>query len=228
MASAPSQSLSPMWNTIGGPEAGKVYHSMKNNIRWIVPALIIFVSLTLLLWGFLPSRRETVSTSLAIPAGMPALPEARTIHFTYSPVMRLGDSQVVELKLSADGGLDGANVYEETNVIVEARLEFEGADARPADLVSATLDEGGAPTFYWEVTPRGVGEARGTVWLYLRFVPKSGGEETRGPVSAQLVAIRSKSMLGRTGSEARLLGVVGGLIGLALLIPAARGRSKSQ
>jgi hypothetical protein len=213
-----------MWNTIGSPEAGKVNHSMKNNIRLIVSALFISVSLTFLLWGFLPSRRETVSTPLAIPAGMPALSEARTIHFTYSPVTRLGDSQVVELNLSAEGGLDGANVYEETNVIVEARLEFEGADARPADLVSAALDEGGAPTFYWEVTQREVGEARGTVWLYLRFVPKAGGEETRGPVSAQLVAIRSKSMLGRTGSEARVLGVVGCLVGLGILVLRRRAK----
>lgn len=201
---------------------------MKNNIRWIVSGLFISVSLTLLLWGFLPSRRETVSTPLAIPAGMPALPEARTIHFTHLPQTRLGDSQVMELNLSADGNVDDVNVYEEYNVIVEARLELEGAEARPAELVSAALAEGAAPTFYWEVTPREEGEARGTVWLYLRFVPKEGGEEIRQPVSAQLVAIRTKSMLGRTGSEARVGGVVGCIVGCVLLILATRGRSKSQ
>lgn len=200
---------------------------MKNKIQWALCMLLLMVSVPLLVWGFLPPRRETVLTSLLIPAGMPALPEARTIHVTYAPVTRLGDSQVVELNLSADGGLGGANLYEEYNVIVEARLELDGADARPADLVSAALAEGASPTFYWEVTQREVGEARGTMWLYLRFAPKAGGEETRGPVLAQLVSVRSKSMLGRTGSEARVLGVVGGLVGLMLMVLAARRSPKS-
>ena len=199
---------------------------MKKKLQVSLALVLLAISLPMLAWGFIPSHRETVSTPLAIPAGMPALPEARTIHVTYAPVARLGDSQVVELNLSADGNVDGVNIYDAYNVIVEARLELEGAEARPADLVSAALAEGAAPTFYWEATPREVGEARGTVWLYLRFVPKAGGEEARGPVLAQLVAIRTKSMLGRTGSEARALGVVGGLIGLALLILSARGRAK--
>lgn len=198
---------------------------MMKKIQFVLSLALIAFSLPLLAWGFIPPRRETVSTPLLIPAGLPALPEARTIHVTYAPVTRLGDSQVVELNLSADGDEDGANIYEEYNVIVEARLELEGADARPADLVSAALAEGTAPTFYWEVTQREVGEARGTVWLYLRFVPKADGGETRGPVLAQRVEARSRSVLGRTGSEARLGGVVGGLIGLALLILAARESS---
>ena len=200
---------------------------MIKKIQISLSFILIAISLPLLAWGFIPPRRETIATSLAIPLGMPALPETRTIHVTYAPVSRVGDSQVVELNLSADGGLDGANIYEEYDVIVEARLELEGADVRPADLVSAALAEGAAPTFYWEVTQREVGEARGTAWLYLRFAPKAGGEETRGPVLAQFVAIRTKSMLGRTGSEARALGVVGGLVGLVLLALAARRSSKS-
>lgn len=201
---------------------------MIKKTRLIVAVIFIAVSMPLLAWGFLPPRRETVSTPLAMPAGMPSLPEARTLAFTFSPVMRLGDSQVAELNLSADDSLDIPNVYEEYNVFVEARLDLEGGEARPAELVGTALTEGGAPTFYWEVTQRDAGTARGTLWLYLRFVPKAGGEEIRQPVSAQLVEVRSRSMLGRTGSEARVGGVVGGIVGCILLILAARGRSKSQ
>ncbi|MBI5932646.1 MAG: hypothetical protein HY867_02975 [Chloroflexi bacterium] len=197
---------------------------MMKKIQFALSLALIVFSLPMLAWGFIPPRRETVSTPLLIPADLPALPEARTIHVTYAPVTRLGDSQVVELNLSADGDVDGENVYEEYNVIVEARLELEGADARPADLVSAALARGASPTFYWEVTQREAGAARGTVWLYLRFVPKAGGEEARGPVLAQRVEARSRSVLGRTGSEARMGGVVGLFIGVGMGILSARGR----
>jgi hypothetical protein len=199
---------------------------MMKKIQFALSLALIVFSLPMLAWGFIPPRRETVSTPLLIPAGMPALPEARAIHVTYAPVTRLGDSQVVELNLSADGGVDGADLYEEYNVIVEARLELEGADARPADLVSAALAEGTSPTFYWEVTQREAGAARGTVWLYLRFVPKAGGPagETRGPVLAQRVEARSRSVLGRTGSEARVWGIVGLVIGAGVGILSFRGR----
>ena len=94
----------------------------------------------------------------------------------------------------------------------------------PADIVSTALVEGGDATFYWEVNPRETGDLRGTVWLYLRLVPKAGGEEMRQPVSAQLIEISSKSVLGRTGSEARAAGVVGLIVGLALGIPFIRRR----
>lgn len=198
---------------------------MPGKIRLTLSVILFIFSLSLLAWGFIPPRRETVFTPLAMPAGMPALPEARMIRLTYAPVSRLGDAQKVELNLSADGG---AVLDEEYNIIVEARLEFEGADVRPAGLVSATLAEGASPTFYWEVTQREAGEADGMIWLFLRFTPKAGGEETRGPVLAQWMATRSRSMLGRTGSEARALGVAGSLIGLALLISTPRGRSGSQ
>jgi hypothetical protein len=70
------------------------------------------------------------------------------------------------------------------------------------------------------VNPREAGELRGTVWLYLRLVPKAGGPagETRQPVSAQLIGISSKSVLGRTGSQARILGVIGFIVGLMMIL----------
>ncbi len=181
--------------------------------------VFILVSLPLLSWGFWPPHRETVILPLLPAAGMPSLPEARTIRLMFSPVMRAGDSQIVELNLSADGDAGDASLYEEFNVIVEARLDLPFANVRPADVVSTALAEGGAATFYWEVNPREEGELSGTVWLYLRLVPKAGGAEVRQPVSAQLIGIRSKSVLGRTGTEARVLGVVGLIIGLAMGIP---------
>jgi hypothetical protein len=184
---------------------------------WLVLASVFLsISLPLLVWGFWPPRRETVTLPLLPAPGMLSLPEARTIYLTFSPVMRAGDAQIIELNLSADGEAGDASLYEEYNVIVEARLYLLFADVRPANIVSTALAEGGAATFYWEVNPREVGELRGTVWLYLRLVPKAGGEEMRQPVSAQLIEISSKSVLGRTGTEARAAGVIGSILGLVL------------
>ena len=180
---------------------------------WLVLAMVcLAVSLPLLVWGFWPPHREMVTVPLVVPAGMPSLADGRMIRLTFSPAMRAGDSQIVELNLSA--GEAGGGVDEGYRVITEARLELPLANVRPAEVVSAALVEGSGATFYWEVTPRETGDLSGTVWLYLRFVPKTGGEGTRQPVSAQLIGVSTRSMLGRTGSQARVAGVVGGLIGL--------------
>jgi len=199
---------------------------MKIKIRLMLAFVFLLVSLPLLVWGFWPPRRETVVLPLLPAPGMPSLPEARTIRLEFSPVMRAGDSQIVELNLTADGEAADTSLYEEYRVIAEARLELPFANVRPADIVSTALGQGGAATFYWEVTPREQGVSRGTAWLYLRLVPQAGGPagETRGAVSAQSVAIRSRSVLGRTGSQARAMGVVGSLVGLWLGFPFLRTR----
>ena len=143
---------------------------MKQTFRLFLSLLFLSVSLPLLVWGFLPPRRETVVLPLLPAPGMPSLPEARTIRLEFSPVMRAGDSQIVELNLTADGEAADTSLYEEYRVIAEARLELPFANVRPADIVSTALGQGGAATFYWEVTPREQGVSRGTAWLYLRLV----------------------------------------------------------
>jgi hypothetical protein len=192
---------------------------MKRNLLLILALVCLGFSISLLMWGFWPPRRETVTVPLTLPAGMPSLPETRQIELTYSPSIRAGDSQIVELKLTSEGESGNASVYDEFNVIAEARLDLPFSDVRPSDAVSTALVKDGAATFYWEIDPSEAGKLSGTMWLYLRFIPKAGGEEMRQPVSAQLLEIRSRSMLGRTGAEARVAGVIGLIVSCGLGIP---------
>jgi hypothetical protein len=64
-------------------------------------------------------------------------------------------------------------------------------------------------TFFWSIQPQAVGKYKGTVWLYLRFIPKDGSPESRRAISAQLVEIEAVTFYGLKADTARWLGLVG-------------------
>ena len=198
-----------MWNITGGV--------MSKAWRVLSVTILLAGGLSLAAWGFWPPARDIRESTLQGLDGELGLPEARVIRLEYSPAPRLGDSQVMELRiLPAEESAGTETVYDAYTVLAEARLDMPLANTRPAGVVSAPLTSGSGATFYWDVSPRVDGEIEGTVWTYLRFIPKGGGEETRQAVSAQMVRIRSVSVLGRTGTQARVLGVAG--LGLGILL----------
>ena len=182
------------------------------------------------------------STDFPVPAtsivtAQPALPERRRLTLEFPPQIRAGDSDLVRLTLEVDdlGNLTPTaqfsgnvitgerieipNLYESHQVIAEARFDLAGAEIRPADLVSEALSPGNSVTFYWSIRPPDVGSYRGTIWLYLRFVDKQTGEETRTTVSAQIVEIEAVNFLGLSGEFARTAGVIGSVAGTVLGFP---------
>ena len=111
------------------------------------------------------------------------------------------------------------NLYETHNVIAETRFDIAGMEVRPADLVSEPLSPGTSVTFYWSIRPSEVGVYHGTIWLHLRFVDKSSGEESRKAVSAQILEIEVVNLLGLSGNLARTTGVVGSVVGTVIGFP---------
>ena len=185
----------------------------------------------------LPSL-TAVATSEGFPdVAQPAIPERRRLTVEFPPQIRAGDSDLVRLTLevdelgnltpTAEGGgnvvtgetIEIPNLYESHHVIAEARFDLAGMEVRPADLVSEALLPGTAVTFRWSIRPPDVGVYRGTIWLYLRFVDKQSGEESRRTVSAQLVEIESVNFLGLSGEFARTTGVIGSVVGTILGFP---------
>ena len=186
------------------------------------------------------SPPEPTAPPSAEPTGLspqPALPERRRLTLEFPPRIRAGDSDVVRLTLEVDdlgnvtptaeiGGnvvtgevIEIPNLYESHHVVAEARFDIAGIEVRPPDLVSQPLTQGTSATFYWSIRPQEAGDYRGTIWLYLRFVDKSNGEESRKTVSAQIVDIEAVNLLGLSGALARTTGVVGSIVGTVLGFP---------
>jgi len=181
----------------------------------------------------LPSLTSVVTEATS----QPALPERRRLTLEFPPQLRAGDSDLVRLTLELDdlgnltptaelGGhvvtgevLEIPNLYESHHVIAEARFDIAGLEVRPAELISEPLAPGNSVTFYWSVLPQNTGTYRGTIWLYLRFVDKQNGEESRKTLSAQIVEIEAVNFLGLSGNFARTTGVVGSVIGTLIGFP---------
>jgi len=151
--------------------------------------------------------------------------------------MRAGDSDIIRLTLEVDdqgnivptAEVEGnvvtgevveiPNLYETHHVIAEARFDVAGLEVRPTELISEPISEGQTAVFYWSVRANDEGIYRGTIWLYLRFVDKSSGEESQKTVSAQMVEIEAVNFLGLSVNVARSLGVVGSVAGTIIGFP---------
>jgi hypothetical protein len=182
---------------------------------------------------------EIAETPEAIGAATPepAIPERRLLTFEFPPKIRAGDSDIVRLTLAVDASgnitptavvngnvvtgntIEIPNLYDTHHVIAEARMDMAGVQISPPDLSSQTLLPGQSIMFFWSIRPTDIGLYRGTVWLYLRFVDKVSGEESRVAVSAQTVEIEAVNLLGLSGRTVRSVGAVGSVVGTVIGFP---------
>lgn len=186
--------------------------------------------------GIIATRMAPAPTH-SISVQLPAVPERRMLTLDFPPFIRAGDSDVIRLTLEVDaqGNLTPTasaagnviqgqvvsipNVYNTHNVLAEARLDMAGMEVRPADTVSQPLLPGQSAIYFWSVRPTDAGKYRGTVWLFLRFVPKDGGAESRQAISAQVIEIESTALFGIQAGAARWLGVAGTFLSSVLGLP---------
>jgi len=105
------------------------------------------------------------------------------------------------------------NLYKTHHIIVETSFDIAGLQVSPPDLSSQTLSPGQTVRFFWSVRPQEMGIYKGTVWLFLRFVDKVSGEESRRAVSAQMVEIEAVNLFGVPAGVVRVVGGVGSVVG---------------
>lgn len=181
-----------------------------------------------------PLAPTSVIADATVP---PAIPERRRLTLEFPPRIRAGDSDLVRLTLEVDdlGNMTPTaqfgenvvtgeiveipNLYNTHQVIAESRFDLAGMEVRPAELVSEALLPGNSVTFIWSIRPPDVGVYRGTIWLYLRFIDKQSGEESRKTLSAQPVEIEAVNFLGLSGEFARTTGIVGSVVGTIIGFP---------
>ncbi len=184
----------------------------------------------------LPTQDLPIPTQAA--TAIPSIPEQRLLTLEFPPKIRAGDSDLVRLTLEVDdlgnirptAEIEGnevvgevveiPNLYETHNIIAESRLDMAGLEVKPSETVSEPLLPGESVTFYWSLSAEDAGEYKGTVWLYLRFIPKAGGEEISKTISAQIIEVRATKFFGIvSASPAKKLGAIGSFLGALLGFP---------
>ena len=222
---------------------------LRKNIRLVLAVVFTLAALILLGWSLWPAgrsvRRQPIRPAdMRVAVGGGSLPETRVLTLDVPQAIRTGDADVVRLTLAMDSEKQGggtpplqgaglsANAYDSYNVLAEARLDMSGAAVLPAGAVSEALLPGKSVVFLWNVRQTEQGASNGTVWLFLRFIPRNGGAEIRQPLSAQGVEIGTSALFGIKTGVARWLGVAGTfvstLLGLPFLVSGASRLSRRR
>ena len=206
-------------------------------LRLILAIVVTALSITLLIWSLSPPahivRRQSIQpTQMQLPTQpaapqRSAVPETRSLSIDYSPAIRVDETDQVRLTVEMDKqAVDIPSVYDTHDVLAEARLEMGGIQVRPPDTVSEPLLPRQSVTLFWSVNPNEAGRFKGTLWFYLRFIPKNGGPESRQTISAQEIEIEATTFFGLQTEAARWLGMVGvfvsSLVDLPILIDALK------
>jgi len=176
--------------------------------------------------------------TFSLPAtSVPAIPEKRRLTLEFPEKIRVGDADIVRLTLEVDdlgnvtptAVIEGnvvtgevieiPNLYETHHVIVESKFDVAGLQVSPAESISQTLSPGQTLNFFWSVRPQETGVYRGTLWLFLHFVDKLSGEESRKTVSAQIVEIEAVNFFGLSANLVRGMGAVGSVVGTVVGFP---------
>lgn len=190
-----------------------------------------------------PATEEPVATAIATESVTSqdtngAILETRRLTLEFPPKIKAdSSSDIVRLTLEVDdlGNITPTayyetntitgeviqipNLYETHNVGVEASFDIAGFEVKPAGNVYQPMRQGQPVTFTWSIRSPQVGKFRGTIWVHLVFVDKATDEETRLPVSAQIVDIEAVDLFGFSTNFVKTSGVVGSVLGIIVGFP---------
>lgn len=202
-------------------------------LRQILALILILVSISLLVWAILPNRHQVVKhyvepTAMQVAstglAEVPTVLEVRQVRLEWLSSMRIGDQAEISLAFEPVQGEILAptpqgkfsDVYERYYLMAESRLEAAGLQVNPAKPVRESLPAGQTVRFRWQVHGESPGIYQGNVWLSLRFLPLDESPASETLIFVGEVDMHATSLLGMGGPQARMLGGVGIIVGLAL------------
>lgn len=192
----------------------------------IIGGILFIFSVFLWAWVLLPWLRHTAShtfstSDLSADLGQ-SLPGTWSVKLTAPERIPLGESGTIRLELSPASGNANAIGNDSSSqyyILVEARAEVPSAGTSPSGLSSQSLGAGSDARFEWRVRPQSGGDLYGRVWLYLRFVPRSGGEATQRPIGVLPLSIRATTLAGRAAAQVRVVALSAFWLSLVLTAP---------
>jgi len=207
---------------------------MLKKIRRALSIGLLLFSSGLLIWASLPSKRQvaiqTISPSeMQLPsttqAVIPAILETRQVVLDWPSSMRIGDMGVITLVFepipnnppSNNPQGEFSDVYDNNNIMAEARFEVAGISVNPANPTRESMPSGHSVKFEWQVNLEQAGSYHGNVWLSLRFLPLDGTTASQEPIFVREVDIHAASLFGISAPMARLLGGVGIILSVLII-----------
>lgn len=191
------------------------------------------------------ATEEPVST--ATPSGTVTPPlvsdqgavlETRRLTLEFPPKIKAdSSSDIVRLTLEVDdlGNITPTAYYESNTVTgeviqipdlyathhvgVEASFDIAGFEVKPSGATYQPMQKGKPVAFHWSIRSQNVGTFRGTIWVHLVFVDKATNEESRIPISAQIVDIEAVDLFGFSTNFVKTSGVVGSVLGIIVGFP---------
>jgi hypothetical protein len=199
---------------------------MLKKIRRALSLGLLLFSGSLLIWAFLPSQRQVVtqtisSAEMQLPSSTqaitPTILETRKVVLEWPSSMRIGDMDEISLVFEPIQNEASSNnpqgefsdVYNNYNIMAEARIEAAGIRANPGNPTRESMPSGHSVKFKWQVNIEQAGSYQGNVWLSLRFLPLDGRPASQWPIFVRMVDIHAVSLFGLSAPWARLLGGVG-------------------
>jgi hypothetical protein len=215
-------------------------------LRRVFGLALLLISLVILIWGLrspetMLQATELAPSDLAFPgsdqpagndsAGGAAVqpPGPRLLELSWPKNLRLGDEGTLRLTVgfpspdttgeqtnSDPAGDVRPGEDNATHLVLQSHLDLPGIARTPTGEVSQAMLPGHPVVFLWYLRPTAPEIFSGKVWLHLLLVPSPPAQQQRILLAAQQVDIQVTSLLGLSGSQARLFGSLGLVVGAFL------------
>jgi hypothetical protein len=183
-----------------------------------------------------PTEPFPVTEEPPVPTSTPFI-EQRFIEVEWPPNMRLGDSDIIRLSLiPTEGGHIPQVEFEQHDLDVQtteiphlagfeafaiARMNAVGFQYSPEGDQEQRVIQTQILNWRWSISPENPGTHRLSLQLRIRWEPIGEGRTSEVNIWDSGIEVKVKAPFGIEAPQARMLGVVGILVGVAMALPLA-------
>jgi hypothetical protein len=198
-------------------------------IRRSLSLLLVLASIGLFIWAAIPNQQQRYSQTIRtdqiqIPESEVSEPAVsmsdRQVILEWPSSMRIGEEEQITVSFEPVNGSDRASteqpgkdsIYDHFSLMAEGRFEVAGIRVSPSEAIRASMPEGQAVKFQWQISTDKAGIYDGRVWLSLRLLPLDGSNTWQVPVFIKEIKLEATSLFGLSETVVNILGGVGLLL----------------